>query len=95
MGDVINLNQYRKKRELELSRRQAAVNRAKYGRLKADRLTAGRERDKLERQLSQKECEPVPLSGAGNKGPAKLAPDFDRGLEPDDDPKRDEDPRPA
>lgn len=34
MGEVVNLNQYRKKREKQLAQTQAEANRAKFGRTK-------------------------------------------------------------
>ena len=34
MGEVVNLNQYRKKREKQLAQTQAEANRAKFGRNK-------------------------------------------------------------
>ena len=39
MGDIVNLNQFRKRRERELKEEQAAGNRAKSGQRKTDRKT--------------------------------------------------------
>ncbi len=64
MGDIINLNQYRKKRERDHKGRQAIANRAKYGRVKAERQSSIQQREKEENELDQKKCELVPLSFA-------------------------------
>lgn len=37
MGEIINLNQFRKKRQREDGKKRAADNRVRYGRTKADR----------------------------------------------------------
>ena len=50
MGDVVNLNQFRKQRERLEREKAAAANRAKFGRTKGD-VTKGkkdRERDKAD-----------------------------------------------
>ena len=48
MGDVVNLNQFRKQRERLERKKAAAANRAKFGRAKGDVVTTkkSRERDK-------------------------------------------------
>lgn len=46
MGDVINLNQYRKQRARDEKARQAKVNRAKSGRSGADKASQRQETDK-------------------------------------------------
>ena len=54
MGDVINLNQYRKQRVRQTRRKTAAANRIEHGRGKANRLTEDRERVQRERNLDGK-----------------------------------------
>ena len=55
MGDVINLNRYRKTREREEREKTAEANRAKFGRTKQERtrlqLESRRERADLESKL--------------------------------------------
>jgi Spy/CpxP family protein refolding chaperone len=46
MGDVVNLNQFRKERERRRNAVQAAVNRERFGRNKAEKE---RERDEITR----------------------------------------------
>jgi len=61
MGNVINLNQYRKKREREQKNRQTAANRVKYGRVKAGSRGLAKHRENEEKELAQKTSEPIPL----------------------------------
>jgi Domain of unknown function (DUF4169) len=51
MGDVINLNKYRKQRELEAARRQAEQNRLKHGESKVSREQRGKKRALDDKQL--------------------------------------------
>jgi hypothetical protein len=53
MGDVVNLNQWRKRKERQAAEDQAAANRAKFGQTKA------------ERQRSAAECERADKEHAG------------------------------
>ncbi len=61
MDNVINLNQYRKKREREQKNRQSAANRVKYGRVRADNRGVAKHRENEEKELAQKTTEPIPL----------------------------------
>ena len=54
MGDVTNLNQYRKQRVRDARRKSAAANRIQHGRGKANRLTEDRKRVRQERDLDGK-----------------------------------------
>ena len=38
MGNVVNLNRYKKRREREATAKQADANRAQFGRTKSDRI---------------------------------------------------------
>lgn len=58
MGDVINLNQVRKARERQEKTRQADVNRARFGRNKAEKQRESAEADKLRRELDGKKKSP-------------------------------------
>lgn len=51
MGDVINLNKYRKEREREAARRGAEQNRLKHGESKASREQRGKKRALDDKQL--------------------------------------------
>ncbi len=61
MGNVINLNQYRKKHEREQKNRQTAANHLKYGRVKAESRGSAKQRENEEKELAQQTCEPIPL----------------------------------
>ncbi len=61
MGDVINLNTFRKQRQKAEKGRKAAVNRVKFGRLKADKDLAQAEQDQLDHALDLKKVEPIPF----------------------------------
>lgn len=58
MGDVVNLNQYRKKRDREDARRSASVNRARFGRDKQDRRETTFVFERREAQLNGSRIEP-------------------------------------
>lgn len=61
MGDVISLNQARKAREKKTRERQAAANRARFGRGKGERQRVADEQSKLKRDLDNKSLEsPAP-----------------------------------
>jgi hypothetical protein len=57
MGDVVNLNKYRKARQGRDEKRAAALNRSKYGRNKADLLELKAERQRSRRDLDGKRIE--------------------------------------
>ena len=54
MGDLINLNQYRKQRERAERQKQAQGNRTKYGRRNSDRVQSDHEQQKRSRELDNK-----------------------------------------
>ncbi len=55
MGDVVNLNQYRKQRERSSRETRAAENRVRHGKSKADRMMHERERARLDQDLQGKQ----------------------------------------
>lgn len=54
MGDVVNLNQYRKQRERSSRESRAAENRVRHGKTKADRIMNEREQAQLDQDLEGK-----------------------------------------
>ncbi|MGE3936990.1 MAG: DUF4169 family protein [Rhodospirillaceae bacterium] len=58
MGEVINLNQYRKKREKDDGRKTAAENRVRFGRDKTERREAAFEAERREANLNGSRIEP-------------------------------------
>ena len=57
MGDVVNLNKFRKAKERAEKAATAAQNRSKHGRSAADKARQTAERAKLDRELSSKRLE--------------------------------------
>lgn len=57
MGEIINLNRYRKNRERKESGAQAAENRARFGRSKDDRLREKAEQDRRQTELDNKKLD--------------------------------------
>jgi hypothetical protein len=55
MGDVVNLNRYRKLRDKRNAERDAKENRAKFGRTQAERLNDRRKAERREKDLTDKE----------------------------------------
>ncbi|MCA1499983.1 MULTISPECIES: DUF4169 family protein [unclassified Bradyrhizobium] len=53
MGNVINLNRFRKRVEREASAKQADANRAKFGRTKAERSSEAKLADQAKENLDQ------------------------------------------
>lgn len=53
-AEIINLNQFRKARQKDEKREQAAENRKKHGRTKAEKLAERKEREKSDRLLAGK-----------------------------------------
>ena len=51
MGDVVNLNRFRKRRARDEDERRAAENRVRFGRTKADRDKAARTAEKAAKEL--------------------------------------------
>ena len=71
MGDVVNLNQFRKRRERAAKAQKRAVNRARTGRTKADRQMTQAEAAQGEAALDGKRIdhEPDEPEGGGRPGP--------------------------
>ena len=57
MADVVNLNKARKARAQAAAKAHAAENRAKFGRSKADKATAGAQKRLADRRLDGHERE--------------------------------------
>lgn len=57
MADIVNLNQFRKKRDRRAAERRAAENRNRFGLGKDDRSKAQRELDKAKKDLDDKRLE--------------------------------------
>ena len=51
MGEVVNLNQHRKRLAREKREAEAEANRAAHGRTKAEKTAAAKERDQIERTV--------------------------------------------
>lgn len=54
MADIVNLNQYRKRRDRRESEKAAAENRIRHGRSKADSQKERRENEKAAKELDDK-----------------------------------------
>jgi hypothetical protein len=61
MGDVINLNKYRKKLRKEAESQKTAVNRVSFGRLKADKDLVTARLAKEDHELSLTKIETIPF----------------------------------
>ena len=57
MADIVNLNQFRKKRDRRGAEKRAAENRRRFGVSKDERTKAQREADKLQKELDDKRLE--------------------------------------
>ncbi len=57
MGDVVNLNQYRKQRSRTTSQKRASENRARFGRSKDEKTRQGNESDRASRDLDGKQLD--------------------------------------
>ncbi len=60
MGDIVNLNHYRKRRERELAEKRKSERRARSSRLKAERNDARHEAEHSRRDLDGKRIERTP-----------------------------------
>lgn len=70
MGDVVNLNQFRKDRARAAEKRKARDNRAKYGRTGADRRADKAEEEKAKRDLDGKKRDgDTPENSGGGRSP--------------------------
>jgi Domain of unknown function (DUF4169) len=54
MGDIVNLNKYRKQRQRTEHAKQAAENRVRFGRSKSDRARTRSEQDRSSQDLEGK-----------------------------------------
>ena len=54
MGDLVNLNKFRKAKQRRVDVDQAAINREKFGRTKADTKQARQARERAEKALEEK-----------------------------------------
>jgi hypothetical protein len=70
MGDLINLNKFRKARQSREEKRTAAANRGKYGRSKAELVEMKAERDRSGRGLDGKKVERGDSKTKESPGPA-------------------------
>ena len=57
MGDVVNLNQYRKQRSRAVSQKRASENRVRFGRTRSEKELARARADKAARDLEQKKLD--------------------------------------
>jgi hypothetical protein len=57
MGDLVNLNRYRKDRRRQETRQQAAANRVKFGRPKAETRQGEAEAERRRRELDDKKLD--------------------------------------
>ncbi len=57
MADIINLNQFRKKRDRRAAERRAVENRNRFGLTKDERTRAQRESEKVKKDLDDKRLE--------------------------------------
>lgn len=60
MGDVVNLNRFRKARRRDEQSRQAGANRARHGQSKVEKLAAAREHDRQRRLLDGQRLDDSP-----------------------------------
>lgn len=60
MGDIVNLNQFRKRRERELKDEQTLGNHVKSGQTKADRKSLRHEVERRRRELDSKRVDHHP-----------------------------------
>ena len=54
MGEIVNLNRFRKARAKAEQEKLAEENRAKHGRTKSEKVKAGSEQDRVDRDLDGK-----------------------------------------
>lgn len=72
MGDVVNLNAYRKRQAREAIKAKASENRARHGRKRAAKRQAQEERDRAKAQLDGKKLDPNSADD-GTQGPKRGA----------------------
>lgn len=73
MGDVINLNKFRKERQREAEKRAARENRVRFGRTGADKATDIASLKKAESELDGKKREAPEDDGGTPESPAPKA----------------------
>ena len=78
MGDIINLNQFRKQRAHVEKERKAKENRPKFGRTKIDREAQHQEIDAAKKELDAKHMAPSGESAPEPSDPPS-SPDSDQG----------------
>jgi hypothetical protein len=57
MGNVVNLNRFKKRREREATAKQADANRARFGRTKSDRIQEQERKTRAKQLLDQHRLE--------------------------------------
>lgn len=57
MGDVVNLNQYRKQRSRASSQKRASENRVRFGRSKDDKTRQSQDAERSSRELEGKQLD--------------------------------------
>jgi hypothetical protein len=57
MGDVVNLNQYRKQRSRASSQKRASENRVRFGRSKDDKTRQSQDAERIGRELEGKQLD--------------------------------------
>ena len=62
MGEIINLNKYRRQRQRQEKERKSAVNRVKFGRIKSERELSANQIAKDRRDLDLKKRAPIPFT---------------------------------
>lgn len=71
MGDVVNLNQYRKRAERAARDQRAAANRMRTGQTKADRLSKREEAARQDAALDAKKIDDEPGPGRSSDEPER------------------------
>ena len=62
MGEIINLNKYRRQRQKQEKEQKSAVNRVKFGRIKSERELTANQAAKDQRDLELKKRAPIPFT---------------------------------
>jgi len=66
MGDVVNLNAYRKRQEREAIKDKAAENRVRHGRKRGAKRKGQQEQDRARARLDDKKLDPDPADTASD-----------------------------
>ena len=77
MGDIVNLNQYRKQRQRDEKSKKARGNRARFGRSGADKAAQRQEAEKAGGALDNKRLAPATEDGPDAKPATKREPPED------------------